>query len=202
MNALLKLSKIFFVIVGIIIISNSSYGQTVNNIHDKFVVVLDVQREYTEHSLSADEAQKLIDSINYVIEKSDPNKIIYVLSVHRMLNISFAKPFIYASNDTSAKWNMDSRVNIVNDNIFSKGGINVFDVKEITDFLEQNNAKKVVIIGLLAEECVYSSSIGGYKLGYEMYVIPEAIAGSSPKRKAKAIKKLQEYGINLLSLSD
>jgi len=203
MNSSLRLSKKLFLIVGIIVLNSLiSYGQSVNNVHDKFVIVLDVQDEYTENSISDDVAKQLIDSINNVIRHTDTNNILYVKSAHRLLNISFSKPYIYVSFDTAAKWDLDNRLLLVNNKIISKEESNVFDVEELNDILVQNNAKEIIAIGLMAEKCVYESLIGGIKLGYEMYVIPEAIAGKSQKSKYKTIKELQNNGINILKIAE
>ena len=201
MYSSLELSKKILVLVGIVIFNSlCSYGQSVNNINDKFVIILDVQREYTENSISEVEAQQLIDSINYVIKHTDVNNILYVKSAHRLLNISSSKPFIYVSFDTAAKWNLDSRMILVNENVISKEESNIFDEVELTDILVQNNVKEIIVIGLMAEKCVYESLIGGVELGYEMYVIPEAIVGKSTKSEEKIIKKLQASGVNILHL--
>ena len=201
MSHTLKLSKSFLLLIGIIVFNlNSIYCQTVGSVHDKYVIVLDVQREYTENTLSPYHAQQLIDSINYVIENVDANKVVYVASFHKMLNLSFSKPFIFVSIDSSSMWDLDSRLILVNDNIILKEESNVFKVEELTNYLKQNNAKDIIVVGLMAEQCVYESLIGGKELGYNMYVLPEAIAAKSQKNKDKTISKLQNNGINTLHL--
>ncbi len=197
MKTPLKLTVIFRLII---LYSNICFSQNSSQFQDKFVIILDVQREYTENSMSESSAQKLIDSVNYVIENTDSNNIIYVKSFHRLLNLSFSLPLIYVSIDTSAKWDFDNRMKLVSDNIISKEESNVFEVKELTDFLHKNNAKEIIVIGLMAEQCVYESLIGGKELGYSMYVIPEAITGKSQESKAKVLRKLQERGIGVMHL--
>ncbi len=197
MKTPLKLTVIFSLII---LYSNICFSQNSSQFQDKFVIILDVQKEYTENSMSESSAQKLIDSVNYVIENTDSNNIIYVKSFHRLLNLSFSLPLIYVSIDTSAKWDFDNRMKLVSDNIISKEESNVFEVKELTDFLHKNNAKEIIVIGLMAEQCVYESLIGGKELGYSMYVIPEAITGKSQESKAKVLRKLQERGIGVMHL--
>ena len=197
MKTLLKLTVIFSLII---FYFNICFSQNSSQFQNKFVIILDVQREYTENSMSESSAQNLIDSVNYVIENTDTNNTIYVKSFHRLLNLSFSLPLIYVSIDTSAKWDFDNRMKLVSDNIISKEESNVFEVKELTDFLQENNAKEIIVIGLMAEQCVYESLIGGKELGYNMYVIPEAIIGKSPESKVKVLRKLEEKGIRVLHL--
>jgi len=123
-----------------------------------------------------------------------------IKSIHKLLNLSFSYPFIYVTHDTTAMC-LDKRINLVNDNILTKEEPNAFTLKALNDFLEQKNAKEIIIIGLLAEQCIYESLIAGKKLGYNMYVFPEAIGGKSQKSKEKVINKLIKRGINLLDIN-
>jgi len=181
-------------------ISTLSFSQTNLKFQNKFVIVLDVQQEFTENSMSEISAQKLIDSVNYVIENTDPKKVIYVsdTTVHKVLNISFKKGFTI--DTTLSKYDFDNRLKLVNENMFCKTGANAFESDELTNFLEENNAKEIIVIGLLAEECASKTLLGGKELGYDMYVIPEAIVGKSEKSKNKTVKKLKKKGIKIMPL--
>ena len=64
MKTPLKLIVIFCLII---LYSNICFSQNSSKFQHKFVIILDVQREYTENSMSENSAQKLIDSVNYVI---------------------------------------------------------------------------------------------------------------------------------------
>jgi len=158
-------------------------------IENKFLIVLDIQNYYTINKLPDSTAQRLIDSVNYVISNTSPDHVIYIKSTHKVLNLSLSSPFVYVSLDTPAMY-FDKRMNLVNEHIFTKEESNAFTIKALNDFLIQNKAKEIVIIGLLAEQCVYESLIGGKALGYDMCVIPGAIIGKSPKSKDKVIKEL------------
>jgi nicotinamidase-related amidase len=96
---------------------------------------------------------------------------------------------------------LDKRMNLVNDHILTKEKPNTFTVKALNDFIKQTKTKDIIIIGLLAEECLYSSLIAGKELGYTMYVIPEAIIGKSKKSKDKVIRKLIKNGIKVVDIN-
>jgi nicotinamidase-related amidase len=174
--------------------------QISNSIIDKYIIVLDIQEEYTTNSMSLSASQELMESVNYVIQKADPNKVIYIKSFHKILNVSFSKPVIFVSIDSSDIWNLDSRMEIVNTNIISKEESDVFKVKELTDMLEKNNARDIIVIGLMAEKCVSKSLLGGMELGYNMFTIPEAIAGKTENSKDRAIKKLMKAGVKQINI--
>jgi nicotinamidase-related amidase len=179
--------------------SISAKSQDKSVLINKFIIVLDVQEYHTNCSLSDPSNQKVIDSINYVINKSDRNNVIYIKRIHKLLNISLSFPFIYVSLDTSAM-RLDKRLNLVNENIFTREKANAFALEELNDFLKQNNVKEIVMIGFLAEEFLYQSVIRGKELGYDMYMISEAIIGKSQKSKDKVIKNLTEEGIKMLDI--
>lgn len=168
--------------------------------NDKFLIVLDIQKFYTIGKLPESSAQKLMDSVNYVINHFNPKNVIYIKSLHRLLNLSLSRPFIYVSFDTAAM-RFDERLIMVNKQIFTKDSANAFTINDLNNFLKQNNAKEIVIIGLMAEECIYESLLGGKDSGYNMYMIPEAIIGKSEKSKDKMIKKIRDSGIKILNIN-
>ena len=180
------------------LLSSFSFGQTIHE--EKFLIVLDVQEYYTNRKMSEMDVQNFIDSINFVINKMRSPNVLYIKSIHKVLNLSFSSPFVYVTHDTSSM-RFDKRLHIINDNIFSKDDPNTFNLFEINDFLKKNNAKEIIIVGLLAEQCVYKSFIGGKKLGYEMFVIKEAILGKSEKSKEKAIEKMKKEGVKIIEMN-
>jgi nicotinamidase/pyrazinamidase len=168
---------------------------------NKYIIVLDVQEYYTNGKLPEYSTQKVIDSINYVINKTDSDNIIYIKRIHKLLNVSLSSPFIYVSQDTSAM-KLDGRLNLVNKNIFTREKGNAFTLKKLNCFLKQNNATEIVLIGFLAEDFLYKSVISGKELGYDMYVIPEAIIGKSQKSKEKVINNLTKEGIKIIDINE
>lgn len=175
------------------------FAQKHQSNNQKFLIILDVQEYYTLNQMTDSSSLILIHSVNKVIENTDNTQIIYVTRAHQVLNLSFSRPFIYTSQDTLAM-RQDKRLNIVNEQIFERENSDAFSCKELTDFLEQNHASEIIIVGLRAEEFLYKSLISGKEFGYEMCMIPEAMAGKSKKRKEKAIEKLENKGIKVLDI--
>lgn len=180
---------------------NTAFSQTENSLNNKYLLVLDLQDYYLRNSLDSIDAKNYISKVNYLISRADTNKVIYVKSVHKVLNLSLKSPFIYVSVDTIAM-QLYNGLNIVNDNIYTKEKPNAFSVTELKEYLKTNNITEIVIIGLMAEECVYETSIGGVENGIEIYIVPEAIIGKSLKSKEKIIKKLQAKGVIKLNINN
>ena len=193
------MGRVLFLIIIFCFSNHFCLSQNKNLIEDKFLIVLDVQEYYTNGKLSEGSAQKLIDSVNYIINYTNTNNVIYVKSTHKLLNLSLSYPFIYVSFDTS-EMRLDKRMNLVNEYIFTNENSSIFTINDLIDFLKQNNVKEIVIIGLMAEECMYESLIEGKELAYDMYVIPEAVTGESQKSKDKTLKALTKEGIKILDI--
>jgi nicotinamidase-related amidase len=189
-------SKIILTAV-LLVFYSGVFSQEKNYENEKFVVVLDVQQYWTDKVLSKEASTEMLGSINALIKKSDPGKVIYITSVHKVLSISFKGIKV----DSTLNNEFDRNLKIINNNIFVKAAGDAFTAKQFTDFLKQNNAKEIIITGLLAEKCVTSTTLGGLSRGYDIYLIPEAIGGKSPKSKRKVIEKLGKEGAKIVDES-
>ncbi|NQU32339.1 MAG: isochorismatase family protein [Bacteroidetes bacterium] len=188
----------YLLIISCILIFNSSFGQTDDNLNNKFVIVLDVQEDYTKDMNPDSMVHSFISSINNVIENTPKENVIYVVSLHKALFVSFKSIYV----DTIVSLKMDPNLILVNDNIFVKEEGNAFSVVELKEYLKNNDAKDIIVTGLLAEKCVYGTLMGGIDLGYHMCVVPEAIIGKSAKSKLKTLSKLAKKGVTVLPLND
>lgn len=58
------------------------------------------------------------------------------------------------------------------------------------------------MVGLIAEECIYSTALGGLRKGYNMYIVPNALGSRSQKKKARTIKKLIKHGVQMYFINN
>lgn len=191
--------KAFFKIVlpiTIVLFSLNIRAQQYENKKNTYVIVMDIQPYFTENMLNVAEAEKLINATNSLISKTNPENIIYVKTYHRMLVLSWKGIKV----DTISNMEFDESLDIVNENIFIKTKMNAFTLDELNLFLQKRAAEKIVIAGLMAEDCIYQTLLGGKNNGFEMYVIPETIAAKSQKKKEKTLKKMIKKGVRVLYL--
>jgi nicotinamidase-related amidase len=161
--------------------------------NNKFVLVIDVQQYWTNQSLSKNEKDKMIKSINALIDISDPEKVVYVKSYAKALSVSL-KGF---KTDTLPNQQLDKELHIVNNRVYVKSEGDAFAENEISGYLNQNNAK-VIITGLLAEKCIFKTAMGGLSRNYAIYLVPNAIGGKSDKSKNQIIEKLLNTGAKVI----
>ena len=171
-----------------------SHAQT----NEMYLLVVDVQTQFIKDIEADSSSAGLLKSINVLIEHCDPHKVVYIKSPKMALTISFKRLGV----DTLSVPELDKRLKIVNANIFLKTKGNAFISKDLNDFLGGNGAKKILVVGLAAERCVYETVLGGLKLGYEMYLMPEAILGVNPEGKDKSMEKLVKKGAKLTTLKE
>lgn len=187
--------KKIFLIIGIFYL-NFSIGNSQNS--DKYIIVLDVQPQFYTDKKFDSSATVMVQNINALVEKFNPDKVVYVKSTGKALGVSYKG----LSIDTLPAPKLDSNLKIVSQNIFTKISGDAFEVAELNDFINNNNINEIIIVGLLAEKCVYNTALGGKVRGYNIYIIPEAIIGKTLKRKEEAIKKMTEKGINILPIKE
>lgn len=192
----MKMNLKLILAITIVTISFNIQAQQYKNAQNTFVIVLDIQPYFTENAMSESQAQKLIDASNKVIENTEASNIIYVKTYHRMLTMSFKGIKI----DTISNMEFDKNLNIVNENIFIKTKASAFSLNDLNDFLKEKNAERILVVGLMAEDCLYKTVLEGSEMGYEMFVIPESMGAKSQKSKEKVLKKLVKKGVNILYL--
>ncbi len=190
--------RITLLIIILCLNSLVSNSQNNNQNRDKYLMVLDIQQKSYADEQEERSVKELIQTVNGLINKFDTQKVIYVENTKKTLLLTL-KGFII---DTLPVRKLDSSLSIVNNNIFTKYDGDAFTSEEIVEFLEQNKAKDIVIVGRVAEECIYKTVMGGKARGYNIYIIPKAIIGNTKKKKEKAIDKMLKKGIKQISVEE
>ncbi len=175
----------------IMLLASFSYAkaQTENNtLEDKILIVVHAQEGYGEGELSKDSTADELVKINQLIELMNPDQIAYSKAMFKILNLSFKRIGV-----DKVVEEFDDRLNLINENIFIDEG-DIFESEGMIQYLDKKKIKKIVVVGRVAEGCITESVLSGKKLGYDMYIIPEAIIGKSDESKMKAINKLKAKG--------
>ena len=89
----------------------------------------------------------------------------------------------------------DSRLNIVNKQIFVKNEGDSFTANGLADFLLKYPDHKFLVVGLIADGCIFSTLKSGCKQDYDMYMVPKAILARSEDTKEKYLKKYEKMGV-------
>ena len=196
-NIGMKFLKCLLAVFFIILIIIPSWAQNSKYENEKYILVMDVQQAWTESTLSKKECSQMIKSINSIIEKSNPEKIIYITSEVNLKFLSVSWKGI--KTKTLSNNNFDEKLLLVNQQIIDKKSANAFESEELLELLNKNNVSDVLVIGLLAEECVTETVKGGLEKDFKIFISSKAIGGKSKRSKQKALNTLLELGAQELT---
>ncbi len=193
MKAKFKL-KAGLILIYLILISfhNNAFTQ------QKYLLVLDIQDFPKKNGLLDSSVREMIKNVNTLISQFNADNVIYIKAAGKAISIT-SKGF---STVILPAPDFDSTLNIVSSNIFIKVEGDAFTSPEFISFLESKNIKEIVLVGLMADKCIYDTALGGKEKAYDITIVPEGIVGLTPKKKEKAIKKMQEKGIKILPMKE
>ncbi len=141
---------------------------------------------------------EMIQNVNSVISHFSSEKVIYIKAAGKALSITL-KGF---SVDTLPAPGFDRTLSVVSDNIFLKIEGDAFTSAELIQFLESRKAREILLVGLMAEKCIYDTALGGKERGYNITIVSEGIVGMSPTKKDKAIRKMKDKGIKFIPVTE
>lgn len=193
MKAKFKLKAGLILIYLILILShNNAFTQ------QKYLLVLDIQDFPKKNALLDSSVREMIKNVNTLISQFNADNVIYIKAAGKAISIT-SKGF---STEILPAPDFDSTLNIVSSNIFIKVEGDAFTSPEFISFLESKNIKEIVLVGLMADKCIYDTALGGKEKAYDITIVPEGIVGFTPQKKEKAIKKMQEKGIKILPMKE
>ena len=176
-----------------------------NNGSNKALLVIDIQEDATGKTTKKpyQNSKELIDNVNSVINNSE-KKGITVIYIKHEINGNFLNKIIMGNRFIKGTLGseIDSRIKIINNYIFSKDKGDALSNLKLDSFLKQNNINEVFMVGLDAAACVYKTSIGAIKRGYKAIVLKDAIVTSNMRKMPQILDKYKKRGILLTSIDE
>jgi len=170
----------------------------------KALLVIDVQEDYTgpkgkQPPLFKNAAEQ-ITVINRLINNASKSgmKIVYIRQVFD--NNFITRLFVGRTIDGFPGTELDSRVKVINQNVFTKKISDAFSNQRLEEFLIQNQVDEVYLAGLDAAYCVYYTALGALNRGYKVSVAKDAIM--TRKNMDDVLKAYKENGILLITSSE
>jgi nicotinamidase/pyrazinamidase len=171
----------------------------------KALLVIDVQEDFTGRTAKAPfpykNSKELTASINRFIKNaSDQGYIIvyirqeFVGFMGKMISRIFSRGTAIRGNPGTE---IDSRISIVNDNIFPKPKGDAFSNPELGKFLTEHRVNELYLTGLDAQFCVFMTARGALNRGYRVNVVTDCIALRVEKKWDALMNKYERNGIIL-----
>jgi len=169
----------------------------------KALLVIDMQIDYigeeAKFPIEKSQIENLIITINKIIDEYHRKdySIIYLRRVFRKNDIgNFSRN--YACLEGTFGVEIDPKINIVSQNIFDKYAPDSFSSNAFENYLTENRINELYLCGVMADECVYETALGGYNRNYKINYIANAVGSTSVKNIEKAIDKLNKKRINII----
>jgi nicotinamidase-related amidase len=169
----------------------------------KALLVVDMQIDYIDENgkfpIEKSQINNLIATTNNIIDDFHYNdyEIIYIKNLFRKNDIkNIFRNFAVIEGTDGAE--IDPRINIRSNNIFSKYTPNTFSNKRFENHLIKNQINELYICGVLADECVYETALGAFNRNYIVNYVSNAVGASNVKNIENAIEKLRKKGINII----
>ena len=197
----------FGITVGVVSLyaSSATTGNTIAQYSNprSALLVLDVQYDTTNNNDLYGDTTEFIENVNHAIALAEAGglEIIYIKS------ITGKNPIIlmlmmgrYREGSDGAE--LDSRLRVVNQNIFAKEISDAFSSDELESFLILREVDTLYIVGADAAGCVYRTAQGGLNRSYRVTIIEEAVITFDDKTMEDMLKKYVSDGIEVISLEE
>lgn len=92
---------------------------------------------------------------------------------------------------------LEVRENINPDNIFEKTSFSALKEDLIKSKLKSLERKKIILTGIETHICVYQTARELLDLGYEVYVIKNAVSSRNKKDYRTSLELMRDYGVRL-----
>lgn len=180
------------------------------------LIVVDMQNDFMPYGvLPVKDADKIVPIINEYIdifsEKNLP--VFFTRDWHPENHISFKGyggiwPFHCIQNTEGAKFHPDLKIPLDNKFIISKGFLPDFDAYSgfqntvLDSLLKERGIRRIFICGVATDFCVKNTAIGGFNLGYNVFLFKDAIKPVFEDKEKDVLDNLMENGIVLIDRDD
>lgn len=176
----------------------------------KALLVIDIQEDFTGSTAKSPfpykNAEGLIDSVNIVqrvaVEKDIP--IVYIRhEIDSFVGKLISNLFVSgAAIKGKPGTEIDKRVLILSNDLFTKSRSDAFSNPELDEFLIKHHVNELILVGLDAGGCVHRTAQGALSRGYRVKIITDAIALLAEEKWDELLEEYQQEGIVLLSCSE
>lgn len=165
------------------------------------LLVIDVQNDTTTNTGFYGDTAGFVEKVNQAITFAEESgmEILYVK------NVTGKNPIVlvlsrgrYRSGSEGVE--LDSYLQVVNGNVFTKSVGDSFSSKEFEDYLVSKHVNTLYIVGADATACVYSTAKGGLNRNYNVSIIKDAIITINDKAMKQMLEQYEKDGIGVIDL--
>lgn len=176
---------------------------------EEALIVVDMQRDFMPGgALPVPEGGEIIPVVNECIKKFQGRGALIVATRdwHPENHISFRErggpwPKHCVQNTPGAEFVVELPEDAV---IISKAtepdkeAYSGFEGTDLAEILRKNGVKRVYVCGVATEYCVRATALDAVKLGFETFLIKDAVKGITPEGERKALEEMEKEGVRLV----
>ena len=165
------------------------------------LLVIDVQNDTTGTTGFYGDTTEFVANVNQAISFAHEKEmeILYVKNEYGNNPIvSLLSMGKYRKGTNGAE--LDNRLQVVNENVFSKSIGDSFSSKDFEEYLISKEIDTLYIVGADASACIYSTARGGTNRHYNVNVIKEAIITINEKTMTQMLTKYASDDIKVIDL--
>lgn len=177
----------------------------------KALLIVDLQNDFCPGgSLGIKEGNQIVPVINNLMNKMDV--VVTTQDWHPEDSTHFENwPVHCVANTEGAKLNArldQSKIDkkVLKGTEIDDHGYSAFDGTNfsLTEYLKANNVDNIYVVGLATDYCVSASALDAVKLGFDTYVVTDAIAAVNLEEGdgQKALDKMHQAGCLLVKSKD
>lgn len=173
----------------------------------KALLVIDLQKDLTDkagkHVINLEQTDQVIENVNRIIErfKNANFPIIYIKQIHEtgpIINL-FTNGAL-AENTEGAE--IDSRVNIVGNNVLEKRIMDAFSNPKLDALLRKHQINQLYITGVAADQCVDRTSKAAMNRNYKLTIVSDAVGTFTDEGRNDSLKEFARMGATVITTDD
>jgi len=121
----------------------------------------------------------------------------HIVAVAKM-GVGFRLPIVHSTVNVKTGWNKPPipplRKVLEEYPTYDRTSINAWEDVEFRKAVEITKRKKIIMAALWTEACLSFPALDMLKEGYEVYVVADAVGGTSPEAHEMALRRIQQGG--------
>lgn len=170
--------------------------------HQKVLVVVDMQNDFISGSLGTKEAQAAVKSVKKKVDKAvkEKSEVVYTRDTHgaNYLDTQEGKklPVPHCIRYTSG-WEIEKSLQLPNGKVFDK---DTFGSLDLAHYLLSVGCEEVELVGVCTDICVISNAllIKAYLPEVKITVDSHCCAGTTPENHAQALRAMAQCQIEIV----
>lgn len=167
----------------------------------KALLVIDIQEDYTglkgKQPALYKGVEGQLETVNRLIDTASKSgmEVVYIRQIFD--NNLITRLFVGRTIEGQPGTELDSRIEMINQNDFTKKISDAFSNPRLEEFLIRNQIDELYLTGLDAAYCVYYTARGALNRGYKVTAIKDAVM--TRKDINDILKRYEKDGISLTS---